>query len=385
MDRQKQSIYWMVVFAGCGLIGTCLGLGANVAGLFFTPIADEFGAGRGLVASTLTVYNLVHAFAGMTAPRFLTKYGLRKTALAGTVIQVTCTALLSMCTNVTSMMILNGLRGLASGLIGIVTVSIMINYWFNQKNALMISIAMGFSGIVSAVLSPFLSELIISDGWRTGYMVIAGLNLLFNLPAILLPIALMPSQKGMEPYGGTAQENNTGTGSHDEIKQKIPAAMFAVLLAFTVCAAACTALPQHFAGIAESFQLMSAGAVMVSACMISNTAGKIILGALIDRIGIKLSVTAYTLVIAAGAVLLALSRASSLLIAGAAMFGLCYALGTVGIASLTREMFDTGLYSRVYPKLTLRTTLSSAVFTTLIGMTYDISGTYIPAILFLAG
>ena len=62
MKENKSLLYWMVVIAGCGLISTSIGLGVNVSGLFFGPIASDFGVGRGSVSATLTVYNLVQAF-----------------------------------------------------------------------------------------------------------------------------------------------------------------------------------------------------------------------------------------------------------------------------------------------------------------------------------
>jgi len=47
-------------------------------------------------------------------------------------------------------------------------------------------------------------------------------------------------------------------------------------------------------------------------------------------------------------------------------------------------MFGPAKYSRVYPKLAMTTTISNAVFTTVVGMLYDMSGTYSTVILFLA-
>ena len=131
--------------------------------------------------------------------------------------------------------------------------------------------------------------------------------------------------------------------------------------------------------------MISTGALMVSACMISNTAGKVLLGTLIDRLGAKLSVSIYATAVMTGAVLIALSRNSFTLIASAGLYGLCYAMGTVSTAMLTREMFGPAKYSRVYPKLAMTTTVSNAIFTTVVGMMYDMSGSYTMIILFLAG
>ena len=83
MKENKNYIYWLVVIAGCGLIGTSLGLGVNVPGLYFSPIANDFGIGRGSVSATLTVYNLVQAFTGLIAPASLRRFGLRKLVIFG--------------------------------------------------------------------------------------------------------------------------------------------------------------------------------------------------------------------------------------------------------------------------------------------------------------
>lgn len=380
MKKESNRIYWLVVIAGCGLIGSCLGLGVNVAGLFFNSVAADFDVGRGTVAASLTIYNLVHAFAGMLAARVMMRWGFKKTALFGTVLQVSATFFLSMCPNVWTMWILNAIRGFASGMIGTVAVTITLNYWFNDNNALVTSLAMGFSGLAGALLSPVLASIIASQGWRIGYVVVAGINLLINLPALLFPIALKPEMKGLEPYGGKKELSQ----SEDELHvKKVSGVLTIIVMLYSACAAGAAALPSHFPGIADSYGLAACGALMVSACMISNTGGKVLLGSLIDRLGAKISVSMYALVIALSAVCLAFGRAPMFLVAAAAGYGLCYSMGTVGSAMLTREMFGSALYSKVYPKVALATTVSNAIFTTIVGMIYDISGTYTAIIIFM--
>lgn len=381
MNKQTKHIYWMVVLAGCGLVGTCLGLCVNVAGLFFTPIASEFGIGRGSVSASLTVYNLVHAFTGLLAAKTVLRFGFRRTVLFGTFLQTAATFLLALCHSVLPMLLLNGVRGFGSGLIGTVMVTIMLNYWFNKDNALMTSIALGFAGLSGAVFSPVLSSLITASGWRTAYMVMAGVILLFNLPALLFPIALKPEIVGREPYGGVRQADSDRQTVTDP--QKISVSMFMVLAVFAACAAGNAALPPHFSGLAESCGLASIGALMVSVCMISNTAGKVILGAMIDRFGARISVSIYTVIIAASAVFLAFSRTAVILVGAACLYGLCYSLGTVATPILAREMFPTSQYSNAYPKLAMTTTVSNAVFTTVAGAMYDMSGSYTPICLMM--
>lgn len=370
----------MVVVAGCGLIGTCLGLGINISGLFFSAIADEFQTGRAGVSASLTIYNLVHAFVGMSAPFFLRRFGLKKMLVAGTALQAASTFLLSKANGLPALWLLNALRGTAAGLIGTVTVTIIINYWFNQNNALMTSIAMCFSGLAGALLSPLISGIIAGSGWRAAYQVTAMLVLVFNLPAILLPITLKPEEAGMKPYG-EKQKNETVETVGTE--KKISAGLFVLVILFGITSSAVTAFPPHFSGLAESYRLASAGALMVSAGMITNSLGKVLIGRLIDQYSLRFSIRLFTAGVLIGALGLLLGRNSIVLILSSALYGLAYGIAMVALVSLTRELFGTAQYSRVYPKAALASTFSNAIFTTVAGGAYDRYGSYSPMIILL--
>ena len=379
MNRAKNR-YWMIVAAGCGLIGTCLGLGINISGLFFSAIADEFQTGMAEVSASLTIYNLVHAFVGMSAPFFLKRFRLKKMLAAGTVLQFISTFLLSKANGLPALWLLNALRGTAAGMIGTVTVTMIINYWFNQNNALMTSIAMCFSGLAGALLSPLISGIIAGSGWRVAYQVTALLVLVFNLPAILLPITLKPEEAGMKPYG---EKQKNVIAEPSEKGTKISAGLFALVILFGITSSAVTAFPPHFAGLAESYQLATAGALMVSAGMITNSFGKILIGRLIDHYNLKFSIRLFTAGVLLGAFGLLLGRNDIVLILSSALYGLAYGISMVALVSLTRELFGTAQYSRVYPKAALASTLSNAIFTTVAGGVYDRYSSYTPMITFL--
>ena len=63
--------YLLILIAMSGLIATSVGLPTNVAGLFFTPVAEEFGILKGSVSMTLTICNIVFALGGLVAPKLL--------------------------------------------------------------------------------------------------------------------------------------------------------------------------------------------------------------------------------------------------------------------------------------------------------------------------
>ena len=162
--------------------------GSAPDGLFFTPVAADFGIGRGNVSMTLTICNLTYAFGGIATGKLLTEKHFRPLMILGSALTVGATLLLAISGNVWLMYVLNALRGFSTGLLGTVMASIVINNWFHTNTGMMTSIAMGCSGLASAVFSPLFSMIIARMGWRFGYTLSAILMAALYLPIILLPM-----------------------------------------------------------------------------------------------------------------------------------------------------------------------------------------------------
>ena len=364
------------VIAGCGLIGTSLGMCVNISGNFFTPVAEAFSCGRADAAMTLTVYNIVQAAAALYAPRVLSSFRLKQVLLFCTILQAGSTFLLSRCMSIPPMLILNALRGIGSAMIGTVMVTMMINYWFHEKTALMISIPLGFSGIVGAIFSPLIASVIAQSGWRTAYQLCALLILFLNLTALLLPIGLRPEDVSLAPYGTKEK-----TANADDAPVSVSPRLLALMIVFAFACSVVSALPHHFPGIAENLSASSIGALLISAGMVSNTGGKILLGALIDRIGTKNAASLFLLLIGAGALLLLTLPYPLFLIAAAFLFGLSFSVSVVATSTMSRECFGPAGYSRYFPTINFTATFANAVGTWLIGRLYDESGSYTSAVM----
>ncbi|MBR4162038.1 MAG: MFS transporter [Solobacterium sp.] len=371
----------MVLIAMCGVIGAVLGLVTNVAGLFFEPVATEFGIGKGEVSMTLTICNLCFALGGMLTPKLVKEKSFRMVLIICMAILAGSTALLSTAGNITLMYVFSALRGLSAGTIGMVFVTTVINHWFNKNTALMTSIAMGFSGIASAVLSPILSSIIQSSGWRVGYLVAAIMTVIFVLPSILLPIGLTPEAAGTEAYGEKTVQNVSETKTE---APKVTLSLFLLAAVSAVIAAYMTSMPQHFPGLVSSLSMNTAiGASMLSACMLANTGGKIVLGTMIDRFGTKISLTIYGVLVAIGIVCTWLIHTPLAMNIGAILFGLGYGMAAVGTAIMTRDIFTDANYGNVYPKISLCTTVANAIGSSLIGFLFDMSGSYTSTLLMM--
>ena len=376
--------YLWVVVAMCGLSMATVGLLTNVAGLFFTPMAEEFGVMRGSVSLTLTIANTCVAVGGLATRRLTKMMPLRMVLLVATAIMAGSTFLMSLVPSMWLEYVLSATRGLAGGAIGFVLITYVLNKWFVAQLGLVTSIAMGFSGLAGAAFTPILQPVIDGMGWRAGMALIAAMQVALCLPAILLVPATDPTEAGLRPFG-LADNKQTVSAHHDKSKPvKIDGMVYAGVVCYAVFAAAATAMPQHFPGYAEEVGLAAAtGAAMLSACMVANTAGKIVMGWMTDRIGALRSIVIYTALVSVAIVALLVLHVPIVFVAASFFYGLCYGRATVGLTMMCRELFGKRGSGIVYPVAALGTSISNAIFSAALGYAYDLTGSYATSLIAL--
>lgn len=375
--------YWMVWAAMCGMIGATLGV-KNTSGIFFTPMAESFGVGRGEASLTLTVGNLLLAAGDFLSPRLFRSGSYKLPARVCVACVVGSTLLMGSAPGMGALYLLSGVRGFASGLLGIVLGTVIINNWFVRYNSLVTGMALAAGGVVSAVLSPVLSGIIEASGWRAGFRAEALAALLLYAPLVLLPFGFRPEDTGLAPLGGQSAAARAETASPAESGRG--GALFLALLFMTASANAVSTFPNHLPGVADSCALpAAAGAAMLSASMAANAGGKVLMGALAGRFGVRRPASAYAAALIAGLFLLLAPRSVPAALAGGAIMGLAFSLTTVVPALVTKDVFGQERYRSVFPAVMLTGTLSNAASASLIGFMYDAAGSYRPAILLLVG
>lgn len=376
--------YWMVWAAMCGMVGATLGV-KNISGLFFTPMAESFGVGRGTISLTLTISNLMLAAGDFASPRLYRGNNYRHLSRLCVLCVVCVTLLMGSVRQLWLMYVLHCVRGFASGMMGIVIGTVVINNWFVRYNSVVTGVTLAAGGVVSAVLSPLLSGVIESFGWRAGFRAEAVAELLLYAPLCLLPIAFRPEDAGLPPLGGERDAERV-IPLDSTPRSNRTQGLFAALLLFSAFANTVSTFPNHLPGVADSYALnASVGAAMLSASMIANAGGKVLMGVLGERFGVKRPAVAYTVLIAAGLCLLLTARSALAAVVSGAAIGLAFSLTTVIAALVTKDVFGQEKYRTVFPAVTLAGTIANASAASLIGFIYDGAGSYRPAILMLIG
>ncbi len=381
MTRGK---YRMVLIAMCGLMASSLGVVVNTAGIFFGPIAADLGFGERItsVSLGLTINNLVFAFSGMLVARLVRPRTFRPVVIAATALLAATTALLSACRGLASFYALSALRGFAAGLVSNVLVTTVIGDWFHSDTGLISSLTLGCSGIAGALFTPVMEQIVRGAGWRTAYLASAGLIVLLNLPAMALPIALRPEDAGLAPLRADAPAAG-GKPSAAPRRSADARSPWVLLLAAGIVSAVSfvSAMPQLFKAIAATYGLEQTGVAMMSVVLVVNTGGKLLMGAMTDRLGVRRSLLICDAVIAAGILLLMLVRVPAAMLLSAALIGLCYSVPTVGATMICRELFSPERYARVFPKINLGVSVANALGYPLLSAIHGATGGYTGALL----
>ncbi|MFC5631869.1 MULTISPECIES: MFS transporter [Streptococcus] len=373
---------WTVLAVLCGLAAAAIGVSINTSGVFYTVVSEDLGMLRGAFAFHMTIFSLVTAISALFVPNLLSRYPLKLVLTFSVVMAVLGTALMAISSHLWQFYILGAIRGFSTGMFSIVTITLIINQWFKEKNGLATSIALGFSGLVGTVFSPIFSEVIVHIGWRGAYGFEALLIGLLCLPAILYPFTMTPEDEGSEAYGKQSLKNDQVIMSQD--KNPSTGLSLGALLVFASLIGFMSSMTQHLPGYAASVGLsVTLGASLLSMGMLGNIIFKLVIGALSDRFGSLKATTVLLALALSGNLLLMQTQLTVFLLLAAFLFGSCYGLGSVSLALVTRDIFGDEAYGKRFPIISFAGNLGAALAFSIIGYIYDFTGSYFPTLIVL--
>ena len=391
--------YAYAIVAAC-IAMTCLpcALVLSCAGIFFTPVSSFFGVPK----ATFTLYfSIVNLAMMVTLPiwgKVMSKTDLRVSLSVAAVLCGAGLLGMSACQAMWQFYVCGAVLGAGVAPFIYLAIPTLINAWCVKRVGFFVGLCMAFTGIGGVIFNPVGTALINSgaEGWRTAYLVFGVIVLVGTLPFTLLVVRNHPTDKGLSPYG--AEEADAPSGEKDaeaaapEAGMSAPEAMrtpaFFALAAFcgviTLNQTIYQFLPSYALSFADTLpQVAAASGVVASTAMAGQAVGKIILGAVNDRsvkagiaLGIGSGVVGVTLMwLAPGAL--------ALLLAGAFLFGVVYAMTTVQTPLLVRTVFGSADYTNIYSRVSMVGSLMSAVAAVFWGFVCDSTGGY--ALMFVLG
>ena len=363
--------YAFAIVASCIAI-TCLpcALVLSCAGIFFTPVSEFFGVARAQFTLYFSLLNVAMMLTLPVAGRLMSKMDLR--------------VVLSACVVLCSLGLIGMSRGnsmpwfyamgivLGIGVAPLIYLSVpaLINAWCVKQVGFFVGLCMAFTGIGGVIFNPIGTSLIQSgpEGWRTAYLVFGIITLVGTLPFTLLVVRSKPADKGLAPYGAgeVTQKGGTAeaTGVPADRAMKTPA--FFALAAFCGIITLNQTIYQFLASYATSFEstlpaIAAASGVVASAAMAGQAIGKVVLGIINDR-SVRLGIFFGLGCGVAGVLLMWLMPSTlALMLVGAFLFGVVYAMTTVQTPLLVRSVFGSADYTNIYSRISMVGSLMSAV------------------------
>ncbi len=337
MPSQK----YLVVVAGV-IIMLCLGV-AYSWGVFVKPIETELGWSRAQISLAVSILLLVFSAFMSIGGVLETKIGPSRTVTIAGMLMAIAWIGSSFAHTPLSLYLFYGLcGGIATGLSYIPAVSCGIQ-WYSHKKGLITGIIIFGFGFGSALLSPLMTRLIQTIGWRSA-MLYGGV--VFGALIIICAQFLKHPKSISKPSLAHTDSDKTSFGHQAMLRTSTFWVMF---VTYFIAMIAGMMTIGHVVAFASDRGLSAMqGALALTVLSIFNGLGRILAGHMSDRFGGKTILISLFLIISAGMFLFASAQNEFMFYTIAALIGLCFGGFLAVYPPLTANFFGSNNFSVNY-------------------------------------
>jgi MFS family permease len=363
--------YTKVLISACLMIGASMGMCFYSMGAMYDPLAQAMSISFGQASLSTSLLLVFMAAGALAMPALLKKISFQHLISAGTIICAASAFGMAFSFHPTAIYIFSALQGLGAAAIGLVPATTLLNNWFVEKRAWVVSIATACSALVTAIVSPLLSYCVGLYDWRMCFVIQAIAILVLMFPVLAFHIPLHPSVIDSIPYGEQSAEHQKTEGSMVTLE------CFGLI---AVCSALLIGLPLHFSSMSSSAGFGAVfGAQMLSLAMIGNIVFKLLGGWLSEKFRPAFSIAVLDVIALIGTIGLLCGLAFTnlpVLACFAVLYGAVFALNELALPLLVSARFKKASYTRIYSLLNFVSMLFTALSIGSIGFLYDAFKTY---------
>jgi MFS family permease len=362
---------WVVVAAGA--LMTCVGFGTMLSlAVFLQPISEAMGWSRAGISAATTLDFLFMGFAAFAWGTLSDRFGTRIVVLSGSLLLGLGLVSASQAQSLWQFQLLfGGLIGIAAGSFYAPMMAVA-SAWITQHRSLAVALVSAGMGVAPVTIAPSASALITAYDWRTAMLVIGIVAWALLIPASFL---VRPAPKSAD---STAAVTDDAPQAEWTAAQAFRTPQFAALAgAHFACCAAHSGPIFHMVSYAMICGIAPLTAVTVySLAGFSGLGGRLLLGALADRLGAKpvlvggLFVQAFCI-----ATYLAVAHLGEFYALSVA-FGLAYGGVMPLYAVLVREFFGARIMGTVFGAVSAFASLGMALGPWAGGYIYDTTHGY---------
>ena len=330
MGKRSRFFYGYIIVLAAFLIHMVVWGMFNSYGVFFKPLTMEFGWTRAMTSSAVSVAMIVYGLLGIAMGRLSDRFGSR-------MIMVVCGLFLGLgyllMSQVNTIWQLYLFYGLMIGIgVSPLDVSLLstVARWFVKKRGMMTGIVKVGTGIGILVVPIVVNWLIVGNGWRTSYIIMGIVVLVFVIVVAQL-LRRDPEQMGQLPDG----EEKASAGSLNSVegglslREAIHTRQFWVICAVFFCVEFITLIISvHIVPNALDLEISpTKAASLLGAIGGVSIVGRFLMGSAGDRIGHKLAMTICFIIMVAALFWLQFARELWMLY----LFVVVYAVGNGGL------------------------------------------------------
>jgi MFS family permease len=365
--------------------GTYLG-----AAVINAPMAKDLGLSRGTLGLGSTVFVLCIALTAPLVARMVNSFGARATLCTGSLLVALGSLLLATSASRGWHFVVGYgfLLGTGCSFGSMVAAQSCATLWFEKRRAMALALVLVGAGVGGSISAPLLTSVIaVAHGnWRAGWFCLSAAGLTVALVSILF-VKNRPEEVGQvaEISGDVASQRVYRTRDHWTVREAVHTPVFWLLTLASIgesvpgTATIAHAVP-HLRDLGHTAAAAGSAVGIFSACSI---VGSLIVGFLCDRIDPRIAWAACILMIGSG--VFVATRAGSdvamYLFTGMIGFGSGAALACWH-ATVANYFGPASFPSILGAQMPVSTTLAAAS-PFLVGMVYDVRGSYTPAFLTL--
>lgn len=359
-------------------------------GVFFKPLAEEFGWQRDEMARAYSVTNLTLVIAAPLLGILIDRFGVRRVLLPSLVLMGLAVASMSQLTgsiyHFYAMYLLIPLLG--AGTLP-TSYSRIIIAWFFRSRGIALGLALAGFGVGAALIPPLAQALITAYGWRATYLVFAALIFLIALPVTFFLLRENPKAMGLEvdgeakPNDHPANHDNFGLPLSEAIKTS---AFWLILMAFLLVGVGISSVIAHMVPMLTDRGISPQVAAFCQMSMgLGLIAGRVLSGYLMDRFFAPYVAATFTMMFVVGAIILATGTSSYWVFIAAIAVGLSTGSEISETAYLVSRYFGPIAYGMIYGIMFAAFQLGSSIGPPFLGEYFVANGNYQGALWVLAG
>ena len=382
MKAKRFTYHWAIVIACFILMASSVGITQTCFNLFSIEIMNELKFTASQVQVMNTIATLMTMVSALVVGTVFNKFSMRRAMPVYAICLTGGFFLYSTVNSLAQLYILSALVGFGRGGVAVVPCGLLMNNWFKEKRGFATGIALAGSTAGGFVFVRIANAIIASMDWRRAYMVLGVMAAVLIIPTVIFVIREKPEDKGLRPYGAT--EEDTASAVKAEFtgisrKKFLKTSAFWMLgITFFLISAINMGLQNNVSIYLtmQKGQTRELAADVASILLLSQVVGKILLGSIYDKKGVKFGSAYGCVVFLLSIVTIMLAGNKAFAIIFGVIVGLALSMTTCTPPLLTSLAVGRREYSSIYGLLNAFATAGVALGPVIAGFIYDHTESY---------